>query len=115
MTGFVQGGELWELFSNCFLYVLPSDVEGMPISLLEAMSFGAACLTSDIGENTQITGEFGYTFKKGDTADLEKKLTELINNGARADAEAMRRYLCDNYGWDGVVNETLRLYGKEEQ
>lgn len=115
MTGFVQGEELSELFSNCFLYVLPSDVEGMPISLLEAMSFGRTCLTSDIGENIQITGEFGYTFKKGDIKDLEKKLTELINNGARADAEGMRRYLCDNYGWDGVVNETLRLYGKEER
>lgn len=115
MTGFVQGEELFELFSNSFLYVLPSDVEGMPISLLEAMSFGALCLTSDIGENTQITGEFGYTFKKGDIKDLEKKLTELINNDARAEADAMRRYLYDNYGWDGAVNETLRLYGKEEQ
>jgi len=48
MTGFVQGLELEELFSNCYVFVLPSDVEGMPISLLEAMSYGCTCLVSDI-------------------------------------------------------------------
>ncbi len=114
MTGFVQGEELSELFSNCYLYVLPSDVEGMPISLLEAMSFGRACLTSDIGENTQVTGEFGYTFKKGDTADLRDKLSELIENGVRADAAAMRHYLEENYSWESVTDATLELYKREK-
>lgn len=115
MTGFVQGEELEELFSNCFLYVLPSDVEGMPISLLEAMSYGTACLTSDIGENTQLTCGFGYTFKKGSTEDLKEKLAELIKNGAYADKEAMRRYLTDNYSWESIVKSTLALYKKEEK
>lgn len=114
MTGFVQGDELRELFSNCFLYVLPSDVEGMPISLLEAMGYGAACLTSDISENTQLTGSFGYTFKKGDAKELLKKLETLINDGVKADKSAMRRYLEENYSWDNVTDATLELY-KEEQ
>ena len=52
MTGFVQGEELDELYSNCNIYCLPSDVEGMPISLLEAMSYGCRCLVSNIEENT---------------------------------------------------------------
>lgn len=38
--GFVQGDILQELYSNAYVYVLPSDVEGMPLSLLEAMSYG---------------------------------------------------------------------------
>ena len=49
-TGFVQGRVLSELLSNCYLYVLPSDLEGMPLTLLEAMSYGQCCLVSDIPE-----------------------------------------------------------------
>ena len=64
MTGFVQGQELEELYSNCYLYCLPSDIEGMPISLLEAMSYGSRCLISNIEENTQVAEEFAQTFKK---------------------------------------------------
>lgn len=54
MTGFVQGELLEELYSNAYIYVLPSDVEGMPISLLEAMSYGNCCLISDIAENVEV-------------------------------------------------------------
>ena len=54
MTGFVQGELLEELYSNAYVYVLPSDVEGMPISLLEAMSYGNCCLISDIAENLEV-------------------------------------------------------------
>ena len=39
-TGFVQGAMLDELYSNTYIYTLPSDLEGMPLSLLEAMSYG---------------------------------------------------------------------------
>lgn len=54
MTGFVQGEVLEELYSNAYVYVLPSDVEGMPVSLLEAMSYGNCCLVSDIAENVEV-------------------------------------------------------------
>jgi glycosyltransferase involved in cell wall biosynthesis len=110
LTGFVQGEELEELYSNCFLYVLPSNVEGMPISLLEAMSYGCACLTSDIDENTQLTGEFGYKFRKSDTADLKSELERLLKNGIDIDRNLMIENIKKNYGWDGIVDETLKLY-----
>lgn len=55
-TGFVQGQLLQELYSNAYVYVLPSDLEGMPLSLLEAMSYGNCCLTSDIKECTEVVG-----------------------------------------------------------
>lgn len=80
MTGFVQGNTLEELFSNCFLYCLPSDVEGMPLSLLEAMSYGNKCLVSDIEENTSVVENYGYTFKKSDVRDLTEKLDSLLND-----------------------------------
>ena len=53
-TGFVQGAELAELYSNAYIYCLPSDLEGMPISLLEAMSYGNCCFTSNIDECTEV-------------------------------------------------------------
>ena len=80
MTGFVEGEELEELFSNCYVYCLPSDLEGMPISLLEAMSYGNKCLVSDIEENTSVVENYGYTFKKSDVRDLTEKLDSLLND-----------------------------------
>ena len=70
MTGFVEGEELQELYSNAYLYCLPSDIEGMPISLMEAMSYGVNCLVSNIDENIQVTGDFCTSFVKGNLADL---------------------------------------------
>ena len=110
MTGFVQGAELEELFSNCYLYVLPSDIEGMPISLLEAMSYGCVCLTSDIDENVQLTGDYGYSFKRGNTDDLKKMLEKLIKKRNSADKGAMRNYLQKNYDWSVITDRTLELY-----
>lgn len=112
MTGFVQGQELEELFSNCFLYVLPSDVEGMPISLLEAMSYGCVCLTSDIDENTQLTRGFGYKFRRGDISDLKSVLEQLVKNGVSACEPEMQEYIKKHYGWEGIVDDTLELYQK---
>ena len=63
-TGFVQGQELEELYSNAYVYVLPSDLEGMPLSLLEAMSYGNCCLTSDIEECSDVMEDCGVTFKQ---------------------------------------------------
>ena len=53
-TGFVQGAMLEELYSNAYIYTLPSDLEGMPLSLLEAMSYGNCCLVSDIPECAEV-------------------------------------------------------------
>ena len=81
-TGFTQGRELEELYSNAYVYVLPSDLEGMPLSLLEAMSYGNCCLTSDIEECASVIDDHGLTFHKSDVDDLKSKLDELINNPA---------------------------------
>lgn len=111
-TGFVQGRLLEELYSNAYVYVLPSDVEGMPLSLLEAMSFGNCCLTSDIEECTEVTRKYGVAFRKGNITDLAEKLQNLCQNTdlvARYKAEAAD-YICQRYSWDTVVAQTLALY-----
>lgn len=111
MTGFVQGQELEELFSNCLIYCLPSDVEGMPISLLEAMSYGKTCLVSDIEENTQVIGEYGITFKKSDIQNLKEKLQQILCNYNKIiDNQHIQDYIFEKYNWEDVVRKTEKLY-----
>ena len=112
-TGFVQGQILEELYSNAYLYVLPSDLEGMPLSLLEAMSYGNCCLTSDIPECTCVIEENGFTFKKSNIDDLKKMLCRLLNNENEVEKckASSAIYICNKYNWDKVVSETLKLYG----
>ena len=71
-TGFVTGDVLAELYSNAYCYVLPSDVEGMPLSLLEAMSYGCPCATSDIPECADVLAGTGIKFRKGDQDALHR-------------------------------------------
>ncbi|WP_411677444.1 glycosyltransferase family 4 protein [Caproicibacter sp.] len=109
MAGFVRGPELDELFSNAFLYLLPSDVEGMPISLLEAMSCGCPCLVSDIPENTEVLGPFGYTFRKGDPEDLRQRICSILKEGPSAQKTVQaRKYVLKHHDWDLVARETAR-------
>ena len=112
MTGFVQGKELKELYSNCYLYCLPSDVEGMPISLLEAMSYGCNCLVSDIEENTQVVGKYARTFKKGNIESLKNELESMINY-TQENKEKIANYVLNTYNWDKIVKETEKIYAKE--
>lgn len=114
MTGFVQGALLEELFSNAWLYVLPSDVEGMAISLLEAMSYGRCCLVSDIPENAEVVKECAFTFKKGDIKDLQDKIEYLLSHEQERETVSAQSqdYICAKYHWDKVVERTLELYAK---
>jgi len=111
-TGFVQGRLLEELYSNAYLYVLPSDLEGMPLSLLEAMSYGNCCLTSDIPECARVTEDHGVTFRRGDVDDLQAKLQQLCREPGTVYAlkEQAADYICARYNWDDVTRQTLQLY-----
>lgn len=112
LTGFIEGQELAELYSNAYIYVLPSDLEGMPMSLLEAMSYGNCCLTSDIPECAEVVEDHAVTFHKSDIADLTAKLSDLLANSSRvAELQATAtNYITQKYNWDKVVDQTLALY-----
>lgn len=113
-TGFVQGQELAELYSNAYVYVLPSDLEGMPLSLLEAMSYGNCCLTSDIAECTEVTEDKAFYFKKSNVQELQDKLQYLCNHNevVMQYKNKASEFICNKYNWDSITEETLRLYKK---
>lgn len=118
MTGFKTGPILEEFLSNMYLYALPSDLEGMAVSLLEAMSYGQACLVSDIDENIEVTGTDGThaaTFRKGDVADLRLQLQDLLDHEDKVLAQraTAQDYICSRYSWDKMSQENAALYTSE--
>lgn len=111
-TGFVQGEILEELYSNPYIYTLPSDLEGMPLSLLEAMSYGNCCLTSDIPECAEVVEDKALLFRKSDVSDLQAKLQNACDHPEMVDSYKVQaeEFICRKYNWDDVVEKTLKLY-----
>ena len=111
-TGFVQGQILEELYSNAYLYTLPSDLEGMPLSLLEAMSYGNCCLVSDIPECTEVVENRAFIFRKSDVSDLKEKMQMAVSQPEKV--QQMKKqsadFICRKYNWDDVVKQTEELY-----
>lgn len=107
LTGFVQGQLLDELYSNAYLYVLPSDIEGMPMSLLEAQAYGNTCLVSNIDENMQVINDKSFTFEKSNINDLSNKLKEIISMKLTTHNECFIKY-----SWDDIVKNTIDIYKK---
>ena len=111
-TGFVQGQLLEELYSNAYVYCLPSDLEGMPLSLLEAMSYGNCCLTSDIAECAEVVEDKALIFKKSNIFDLREKVQFSCDNTDEVKKlkDGAADFVCQKYNWDNVVGMTLKLY-----
>ena len=111
-TGFVTGNTLAELYSNACCYVLPSDVEGMPMSLLEAMAYGRCCVTSDIPECADVLAGTGVIFPRGEKDALRIVLETLLAEPVRVQrlGAAARERVAREYGWDSVVGKTLGIY-----
>ena len=113
-TGFVQGQALEELYSNAYIYILPSDLEGMPLSLLEAMSYGNCCITSDIPECTEVVEDKAVHFQKGNISDLKDKIQFLCDNPSTVEQykREVSDFICNKYDWDKITERTLDLYKK---
>lgn len=111
-TGFQQGRALEELYSNAYIYCLPSDLEGMPLSLLEAMSYGNCCVVSDIPECTEVVEENAVVFRHSDVGELKAALQALLDDEARVEElkSTAAEFITRKYNWDDVVDKTLKLY-----
>ena len=111
-TGFVQGQILNELYSNAYVYTLPSDLEGMPLSLLEAMSYGNCCLVSNIPECTEVVEDKALVFKKSDVNDLLTKIQKACDHPEMVMKikEQATDFIFRKYNWDFVTKETMNLY-----
>lgn len=114
-TGFVQGQALEELYSNAYIYTLPSDLEGMPLSLLEAMSYGNCCVVSNISECTEVVQDKAVVFEKSSVLDLKNKLQNLCNDVDLTNTykKNASEYICNKYNWNDVVKHTLELYQQQ--
>jgi glycosyltransferase involved in cell wall biosynthesis len=111
-TGFVTGNLLYELFSNCYFFVLPSEIEGLPTALLEAMSYGNCCLVSNIEENMEALNGYGFSFKNMDVSDLSLKMKLLLEKPELVESvkEKAKRYVLSNFSWDSIADKFENLY-----
>jgi glycosyltransferase involved in cell wall biosynthesis len=112
MLDWVSGEALDELLTNAMVFVLPSDVEGLSLALLDAMGAGLCVLTSDIPENRELVDEAGFTFQHGNSADLADRLRFLITNSAVREAagRAAKARIREQYLWPTIAENIERVY-----
>ena len=112
LLDWVSGDALDELLTNAMVFVLPSDLEGLSLALLDAMGAGLCVLTSDVSENREAVNEAGFTFRRSDVADLADRLRFLIANPAVREAvgQAAKRRICEHYQWPQIAAKIERVY-----
>ncbi len=113
-TGFISGDTLKEIYSNAYINVLPSDLEGMSLCLLESLAYRNALLCSDIPENTSVAEDKALYFKKGNIEDLAEKLKLLCNDASLVSSlrDGADDFILSKYNWSDVAKATYELYQK---
>ncbi len=113
-TGLQSGEILDELFSNAYLFVQPSESEGLSIALLEAMSYQQAVLVSDIPENEEAVRQAGFYFQNKNVESLQKELNTILHNPSlkkTKQKQALTRVKL-NYNWEAITKDTEGIYEK---
>ena len=112
LLGYVFGAELEELWSNAYVVVQPSTVEGLSIALLEALSYGRCVLLSDIPENLEVAADCGVSFRSRDVQDLKTKLEMLLGapDLVLSFETKARQHIQAHYSWDEVTENTEVVY-----
>jgi len=110
--GYVYGPRLATLFRNAALFVLPSDVEGLPIVLLEALGYGTPVLASDIPPNREVLGDLGRTFRAGNVEDLQGQLAVALRDlpALHDQSRVAAAWVAEAYDWDAITDQTVALY-----
>ena len=113
-TGFISGDTLSEIYSNAYINVLPSDLEGMSLCLLESLAYKNALLCSDIPENTAVAEDKAIYFEKGNVEDLAKKLQALCDDAGLVEKvrEGADEFILNKYNWQDVAKATCEIYKK---
>jgi len=94
------------------IFVLPSELEGLSLALLDAMGAGVCVLSSDVAENREAVAEAGFTFRSGDPVDLAERLRFLITNPTVREAagEAAKRRVREHYQWGMIARQIEQIY-----
>jgi glycosyltransferase involved in cell wall biosynthesis len=113
LTGYSSGSTLEQLYSHAGAFVLPSSHEGLPIAMLEALSYGLPALASDIPANREIGLDNSSYFPLGDLAALAEGLKRLAQSSQGTKSQATRKpWLIDDYNWDKIAQQTFAVYRK---
>ena len=110
--GAQKGKTLTELYSNAYLFINPSEQEGLPLAVLEAGSFGCLLLLSDIPIHRKMFSDIPFFFRKSDPEDLKTNLERILKKGRQLQSkksEAMK-YSRKNYNWEKVVKKIILKY-----
>lgn len=112
MLDWLSGAALDELLANAALFVLPSDLEGMSLALLDAMGAGVCVLASDVPENREVVDGVGFTFARGNISELERMLRFLLSNPALRSAKARlaQRKIVAEYLWPRIASTVEQVY-----
>lgn len=108
----LAGDALDEVLTNALLFVLPSDIEGMSLALLDAMATGLCVLASDIAENCEVIADAGFTFKRGSVPDLRRTLKFILAHDAVREScgDRARARVRENYMWEAVTADIENIY-----
>lgn len=111
-TGFQTGETLAELFKNAYIYVHPSEAEGLSITVLEAMAYKRTVLVSNIPENIEAFAGRGYMFVNKDVEDLKYKIKLLLANSSlvKKTGQKAYNYVINKYNWDKISEDTVSVY-----
>jgi glycosyltransferase involved in cell wall biosynthesis len=112
MTGYQRGETLDALFAGARFMVHPSTQEGLPIAVLEEMSYGKAVIAADIPETMEVAAEYGVPFPSGDVEALAEAILDLAGDQMHAAAigHAARTFVEDEYHWDDIAQDTVHVY-----
>ncbi len=111
-TGWQKGQTLSELYAHAKLFVHPSENEGLPITVLQAMSYARPVLVSDIPEHKEVVSDERFWFSNAKINSLAEKIVELIGNEQLLkEAGAKNKIMVEkNYNWEDIVKQTIELY-----
>lgn len=109
LTGFVKGRRLRSLLTHASCYVLPSSHEGLPIALLEAMSYRLPVIVSDIPANLEVGLPADNYFRLGDVAQLSSMLEQLLQRGGGLRVQ----YDLEKYRWSHIADQVVAVYDRQ--
>jgi len=111
-TDWQQGRALAQLYANTALLVHPSENEGLPITVLQAMSYGRPVLVSDIAEHQEIITDHRFWFNNARISSLAFKITELIKDKKTLTdtGRQNKTFVEEHYNWPDIAKKTLRVY-----